>query len=67
MSTSLISAWKKNIFSNPFQAACENGDGPDVPDIPADIPADIPDSEPLPALAVNENRTVAAVASGLLS
>ena len=62
MSTSLISAWKKNIFSNPFQAACENGDGPDV-----DIPADIPDSEPLPALAVNENRTVAAVASGLLS
>ena len=63
MSTSLISAWKKNIFSNPFQAACENGDGPDV----ADIPADIPDSEPLPALAVNENRTVAAVASGLLS
>ena len=63
MSTSLISAWKKNIFSNPFQAACENGDGPDVPDIPADIP----DSEPLPALAVNENRTVAAAATGLLS
>ena len=30
MSTSLISAWKKNIFANPFQAACENGENPEA-------------------------------------
>ncbi|KAL8600101.1 hypothetical protein ACOMHN_009708 [Nucella lapillus] len=46
MSSSLISAWKKNIFSSPFFAGCQSEGETETP-----------------ALAVNEERTIAAAAT----
>lgn len=48
MSASLLAAWKKNIFSSPFQARCEGEEE---------------SQEPVETLSVNEERSIAAADS----